>query len=99
MSERGVWAEKRAEILASPEAREAYEAARVAFELGAAVRNRRRELGLSQARLAERAGMQQPAVARLEAGGTVPSIPVLERIAAALDMKVNIGFQPLEETG
>ena len=28
--------------------------------------------------------MTQPALSRLEAGGAVPTIPVLERIAAAL---------------
>ena len=42
-------------------------------------------LGLSQAELARRAGMTQPALSRLEAGGVVPTIPLLERISAALD--------------
>ena len=31
--------------------------------------------------------MTQPAVARFEAGGTVPTIPVLERLAHALDLE------------
>lgn len=35
--------------------------------------------------LAARAGMTQPALPRLEAGGVVPTIPLLERISAALD--------------
>jgi transcriptional regulator with XRE-family HTH domain len=29
--------------------------------------------------------MTQPALSRLEAGGVVPAIPLLERISAALD--------------
>lgn len=48
------------------------------------MRARRLELGLSQAELAERAGMTQSAISRLEAGGTVPTIGVLERLSADL---------------
>lgn len=47
-----------AEIMSRPGAGAAYEAARLRFELGAAVRNRREELGLTQAELAERAGLK-----------------------------------------
>jgi HTH-type transcriptional regulator/antitoxin HipB len=62
-----------------------YSEATRAVEIGAAVRGRRLALGLSQADVAFRAGMTQPALSRLEAGGVVPTIPVLDRIAAALD--------------
>ena len=41
----------------------------------------------SQTRLAQAAGMTQSAVARFEAGGTVPTLPVLERLANALGEK------------
>lgn len=74
MGERKTWSDKRAEIMSRPGAGAAYEAARLRFELGAAVRNRREELGLTQAELAERAGLKQPAVARFEAGGTIPML-------------------------
>jgi len=56
-----------------------------AFEIGQAVRERRLAFGLSQVELASRAGMTQPALSRLEAGGVIPTIPLLERISAALD--------------
>jgi ribosome-binding protein aMBF1 (putative translation factor) len=61
-----------------------YEAAKRAYELGQAVRSRRLEPEVSQAELAERVGMTQSAVSRLETGGAVHTIGVLERLAAAL---------------
>jgi len=97
MGERRSWSEKRAEIMSAPGAGDAYEAARLRFELGEAVRHRREELGITQAQLAERAGLQQPAVARFETGGTMPTIPMLERLAGALGLRLNVEFRPLRE--
>ncbi|WP_169945144.1 helix-turn-helix domain-containing protein [Microbispora sp. H11081] len=51
---------------------------------------------MTWAELAERTGFKQPAVARLEAGGT-PIIPMLERLAEALEMRLSVQFQPLRE--
>ncbi|MBB5785077.1 MULTISPECIES: helix-turn-helix domain-containing protein [Nonomuraea] len=92
MAERKAWSDKRAEIMSRPGAGAAYEAARIRFELGETVRRRREELGLTQAELAERAGLKQPAVARFEAGGT---IPMLERLAEALELRLSVQLQPL----
>jgi HTH-type transcriptional regulator / antitoxin HipB len=75
-----------------PGAAEAYEQTRLRFELAEAVRTRREELGWSQRQLAERAGMTQPGVARFEAGGTTPTIPVLERLADALGLRLTVAF-------
>ena len=88
MAERESWAGIRERRLAEPGAADAYEAARLAFELGAAVRDLRISHGWSQAELASAAGMTQSAVARFEAGGTIPTLPVLGRIAHALDEEV-----------
>lgn len=90
MAERGSWSELRDRRMAEPGAEEAYEAARLAFELGAAVRELRLARGWSQAELASAAGMTQSAVARFEAGGTVPTLPVLGRIARALDADLTV---------
>lgn len=92
MSERADWGELRRRRMAEPGAAEAYAAAQRAFELGRAVRELREQHGWSQAQLAEMAGMTQSAVARFEAGGTVPTLPVLERLARALDVKLSVGF-------
>src|SRR5215471_10058465 len=74
--------------------REGYAEARRAFLIGQAVRQRRLALGLSQVELAARAGMTQPALSRLEAGGVVPTIPLLERISAALDADLIVEIAP-----
>jgi ribosome-binding protein aMBF1 (putative translation factor) len=71
-----------------------YDEARRAYVIGQAVRERRLSLGLSQTKLAADAGMTQPALSRLEAGGAVPTIPVLERIAAALGAELIVTIAP-----
>jgi len=90
MAERESWDGMRERRLAEPGAAEAYESARLAFELGAAVRELRVARKWSQVELAAAAGMTQSAVARFEAGGTTPTLPVLSRIARALDANLTV---------
>jgi transcriptional regulator with XRE-family HTH domain len=66
----------------------------LAYLLGGAVRDLREAKGWSQTQLAREAGMTQPAVARLEAGGTIPTLPVLQRLARALDADLTITVTP-----
>src|SRR5215470_18016591 len=80
----------------SAEYHEGYAEACRAFLIAQAVRERRRALGLSQVELAARAGMTQPALARLEAGGVVPTAPLLERISAALDIDLVRKSHPMK---
>ena len=79
---------------ASEEYRQGHAEARRAFLIGQAVRERRLALGLSQTELATRAGMTQPALSRLEAGGVVPTILLLERISMALDAELIVDIAP-----
>ena len=65
---------------------------KLAFDLGQAVHDRRTALSLSQSELAARAGMTQPQVSKLELGGTVPTLPLLARLAKALDTTLNIAI-------
>ncbi|TDD61121.1 XRE family transcriptional regulator [Actinomadura darangshiensis] len=74
------------------EVRAGREEARLAFELGTAVRKRRLALGLTQEELARRAGLTQPALSRLESGGPTPTIGVLDRLAHALGAKLKVEF-------
>jgi ribosome-binding protein aMBF1 (putative translation factor) len=76
------------------EYRQGHAEAQRASLIGKAVRDRRLALGLSQVELAARAGMTQPALSRLEAGGVIPTIPLLGRIAAALDADLIVQIAP-----
>jgi HTH-type transcriptional regulator / antitoxin HipB len=87
-------AEARQARMGHPEVAAAYEQTRLRYELAEAVRLRREELGWSQRQLAERAGMSQPGVARFEAGGTTPTLPLLERLAQALGLTLNVSLGP-----
>jgi transcriptional regulator with XRE-family HTH domain len=62
-------------------------------DLGVLVRESRMAAGITQTELAQRTGMSQPAIARLEAGGTEPTIATLRRIANALDIELVVEFQ------
>ena len=78
----------------SEEYRQGYAEGRRAFLIGQAVRERLLALGMSKVELAIRAGMTQPALSRLEGGGVVPTIPLLERISMALDADLIVEIAP-----
>jgi ribosome-binding protein aMBF1 (putative translation factor) len=69
---------------------ETYQATRLAIEVGEQVRDAREAAGLSQRELAARMGTSQAAVARLEAGGTGATLTTLQKVAAAMDLKVTV---------
>jgi ribosome-binding protein aMBF1 (putative translation factor) len=92
------WASRGGQI-AEPGAAEAHEAMRLAVELACTVRTLREQRGWSQTHLAQAAGMTQSAVARFEAGGSVPTLPVLERLARALDTDLSVRFTPRTSVG
>ena len=77
-----------------PEYARLYEEAEAELRLGQLVYDRRVALGLSQTELAERAGMTQPQVSRLETGGGNITVASLRRLAAALDADLTIEFLP-----
>ncbi|MER7577870.1 helix-turn-helix transcriptional regulator [Streptomyces sp. NPDC126514] len=62
------------------------------------VRSWRRQRGMSQARLAELAGTGQAAISRIESGRDLPTLALLERIAAALDCRLTVSFTASGET-
>ncbi len=66
----------------------------LALDLAELVTAYRRRQGLSQRELAERLGMKQPHIARLEAGLHTPSVDTLVRVARALGASLRIDVSP-----
>jgi ribosome-binding protein aMBF1 (putative translation factor) len=65
---------------------------RLSMALAQAVYDRRTELGLTQAELARRSGLTQAKVSRIEGSDTVPTLPLLAKLARALDASLNIAL-------
>lgn len=91
------WADVKARRPATDERRHGYERAGRAFKLAVEIRTLRERKGLSQRQLAELVGTTQSAIARLEGGRISPSLPTLDRIAAALDAEVSVTFTDHQE--
>jgi transcriptional regulator with XRE-family HTH domain len=55
-----------------------------------AIHQRRIELGWTQKELADKVGVHQESVARIENGGTIPRLDTVFRLALALGMKLSL---------
>jgi len=64
------------------------------LEPGYQIAHLRIQRGLTQAQLAEMVGTRQPSIARLENGSSVPSLSFLDRIATALDARIELRVVP-----
>jgi len=84
----------KAQAMARPDVREAYDALGAEFAFLDEVLKARAEAGLTQAQLAERVGTTQSAIARLESGALKhsPSIATLQKYAKALGYRVEVKF-------
>jgi ribosome-binding protein aMBF1 (putative translation factor) len=79
-----------AEDLKDPEFRQEWEDTAYARAVATRVAAYRAEHGLTQSDLARRLGMKQPAIARLEAGEHIPTVPTLSRLSQELGLQFHI---------
>ena len=61
------------------------------MDTAAVLRRARRSAGFSQRDLARRAGVAQPAIARIEVGGVVPRVDTLERLLRLCGHTLEVG--------
>lgn len=82
---------------ADPEYDRVYEEAGLAMALGKAVYDRRKQLGLSGADLAERLHTTADEIEGIETATELPPISVIMRLARALDLTVDVHLAPGDE--
>ena len=82
------------EELQDPEFRAEWERTALARAVALAIVRYRGDHGLSQRDLAERLGMKQPQVARLELGEVNPSMETLMRVSGQLGIEFTIDVRP-----
>jgi transcriptional regulator with XRE-family HTH domain len=82
------------ELRSDPEFRAEWERTALGRAVAIAIVRYRAEHDLSQRDLAQRLGMKQPQVARLELGEVNPSMDTLMRIASQLEIEFTIDVRP-----
>ena len=82
------------EFMQDPEFRKEYEALQPERDITMALIKARKEAGLTQRKLAEKTGISQADISRLENGVRNPSIALLNRLAVALDATLKIELIP-----
>lgn len=82
------------EQLKDPEFRAEYEALEPEFAIIQAIIDARKNSGLTQKQLSERTGITQADISKLETGNANPTLKMLQRLAAGMDMNVKLEFTP-----
>ena len=80
------------ERLHDSEFAEAWAESEAEFQVRLAIAQGREERGMSQAELADAAGMRQEAISRLETGAANPTISTLQKVAHGLGKRLVISF-------
>lgn len=81
------------EQLQDPEFSKEYEAARPEYELTRSLIAARIAAGMTQKELAEKSGVRQSNISRIENGSCIPTLTTLMALAQALGKKLRISLQ------
>ena len=82
------------EMMQNPEFKREYEEQQPEFDIIRAMVDARTSQNLTQKQLAERTGINQADISKLENGTRNPSINLLKRLAEGMDMVLKIEFVP-----
>ncbi len=88
------WKEHKKRLLKESEFRKEYEALEPEYRLAAALIRLRLAKGLTQEQLARLLNTKQESIARLESGGSLPSLSTVKKVADALDAELEINLRP-----
>lgn len=78
------------ELLTSPEVKQAYNELEPEYKLARELLKARLSKKMTQAELAERAGVKQAMIARLESGTTNPTVATVSRVARVLGKEIKL---------
>ena len=78
------------ELLSDPEVKKEYDRLGPKFDLIRSIIEKRIEKNISQEELASRMGTKQSALSRFESGNYNPSLAFMQKVAQALDSKLEI---------
>ena len=91
------WDSIRDRVLADPKIKAEYDALEAEFELASRAIAIRASTGLTQREFAERVGMKQSQIARIESGTQIPKLETLAKLAAAAGYAIEVNFIPLQD--
>lgn len=83
------------EQLQDPAFKAEYDALEPEYAIMQAMIDARKASGLTQKELAERTGIAQGDISKMENGSANPSIRTLQRLAAGMGMKLQLEFTPI----
>lgn len=82
-----------------PEFAKAYDEVQPEMDVVRAIIDARASQNLTQKELAQRTGIDQAEISKLENGTRNPSIKLLQRLADGMGMVLHISFEPKKRTG
>ena len=82
-----------AEMMQDPEFRHEYEALQPEYEIIRQLMTARVDQGLTQKELAQRIGIRQSNISRLESGNYNPSLAFLKKVATGLGKQLHVEFR------
>ena len=86
----------RAEMLSDPERKSEYDALEAEFSIIQAMIDARKRCGITQKELSERTGIAQGDISKIENGSANPSLRTLKRLAAGMNTRLKLVFEPIE---
>lgn len=92
------WKEHKKRLIKDPEFRKEYEALEPEYQLASEMIRLRLARGLTQEELARLLNTKQESIARLESGGSLPSLSMVKKVADALDAELEIKLQPRHQS-
>lgn len=83
----------KAKVLKNNAIKAEYDAMTAEYAVIKSIIANRHKQGWSQMELAKRVGTRQPVISRLESGASNPTLELLQRVATALELKLEVSLR------